>query len=303
MRRAWTYAAALAVVAAALAAPSAAAITNPQMPGLQVALQAHGFYRGPIDGIAGPLTARSVRHFQRHAGISVDGIAGPQTRRALGRLGRPLFGTRLLLHRGKRGWDVSVLEFFLSRKGLLRRSAVDGRYTRATANAVGRFQRKRHLLVDGVAGPQTLRAFGVRSPHVHAHGGPARRRSVKHSLRHWARYYGLSRSLVFALAWQESGFQPHVRSRAGAWGVMQVMPSTWKYVESYLVGHRIPGTTDGNVHVGVAYLHQLMHEFDFRERRAVAAYYQGASAVRTRGVYPETRAFVANVMTLERRFS
>jgi peptidoglycan hydrolase-like protein with peptidoglycan-binding domain len=303
VRPARTYAA-LALVAAALAAPgSAAAITNPQMPGLQVALQAHGFYLGPIDGIAGALTARGVRRFQRHAGIRVDGIAGPQTRRALGRLGRPLFGKRLLLHRGKRGWDVSVLEFFLASKGLLRHSAVDGRYTRATASAVRKFQKRRHLLVDGVAGPQTLHAFGVRSPHVHARGGPAMRRSVKHSLRHWARYYGLSRSLVFGLAWQESGFQPHVRSRAGAWGVMQVMPATWKYVESYLVGHRIARTTDGNVHVGVAYLHQLMHEFDFRERRAVAAYYQGAWAVRTHAIYPETRAFVANVMTLERHFS
>jgi soluble lytic murein transglycosylase-like protein len=81
------------------------------------------------------------------------------------------------------------------------------------------------------------------------------------------------------------------------------MPSTWSYVEAYLVGRRIPRTTDGNVRVGVAYLHQLMHEFGFRERRAVAAYYQGAWAVRRLGIYPETRAFVANVMTLKRHFA
>ena len=43
--------------AAALALPaSAEAFTNPQVPGLQVALRAHGFYAGPIDGIPGPNT-------------------------------------------------------------------------------------------------------------------------------------------------------------------------------------------------------------------------------------------------------
>jgi soluble lytic murein transglycosylase-like protein len=126
---------------------------------------------------------------------------------------------------------------------------------------------------------------------------------VRASLEFWARHYGLQRSLVKALAWMESGFQPNVRSSAGAWGVMQVTRGTWSYVEMFIIGHRVRRTVDGNVHVGVAYLHQLMHEFSFRERRAVAAYYQGAWAVRTHGIYPETRAFVANVMTLERHFS
>ena len=116
------------------------------------------------------------------------------------------------------------------------------------------------------------------------------------------RWYGLSPRLVKALAWQESGFQPHVRSGAGAWGVMQVTRQTWSYVEMVLLGRRVPRTVSGNIRVGVAFLHQLMHQFNFRERRAVAAYYQGARAVRVHGLYPETRAFVANVMALKRRF-
>ena len=40
------------LVAAALPSP-AAAFTNPQIPGLQVALRARGYYTGPIDGIVG----------------------------------------------------------------------------------------------------------------------------------------------------------------------------------------------------------------------------------------------------------
>jgi peptidoglycan hydrolase-like protein with peptidoglycan-binding domain len=295
--------AALVAVPAALllTAGPAQAITNPQIPGLQVALRAKGLYRGPIDGIAGPMTARAVRAFQRKARITVDGIAGPQTRRALGRLGRPLWGKRRLIARGRVGWDVSVLEFFLARRHL-RPGAVDGRFDRRTAAAVRRFQKRRHLAVDGVAGPQTLRALGVRQRTARAKALPTLQR-VQNSLRRWSRYYGVSLRLVRALAWMESGFRWNARSRAGAWGALQVTPGTWRYVENFIIAHRVPHTLDGGVRIGVAYLHQLLHEFDFRVGRALAAYYQGPWAVRRYGLFPETRRFVANVLALRSRFS
>jgi Transglycosylase SLT domain/Putative peptidoglycan binding domain len=291
-----------AILAAVLFPARAHAITNPQIPGLQVALQAKGFYAGAIDGVAGPLTARGVRRFQRHAGLVVDGVAGPLTRARLGRLGKPLFGRRLLIRRGMAGWDVSVLEFFLRTRGF-RPGRVDGHFTRATERAVRRYQRARHLVVDGIVGPKTLTTFGVIAvSHVDRGGVGGRRHSVRASLDFWARHYGVSRSLVKGLAWMESGFQPHVRSSAGAWGVMQITPGTWSYVEMFLIGHRVPRTTDGNVRIGVAYLRHLLHAFNFRERKAIGAYYQGEWAVRTHGLYPETRAFVANVLVLRRRF-
>jgi hypothetical protein len=297
--------AALVAVPAAilLIAGPAHAVTNPQIPGLQVALREQGLYRGTIDGVAGPMTAHAVRAFQRRAGITVDGIAGPQTRRALGRLGRPLWGKRKVLARGMVGWDVSVLEFFLARRDL-RPGAVDGRFNRRTAAAVRRLQRRKHLSVDGVVGPQTLRALGVRqrSPRT-AQAAPPSMLAVQNSLRRWSRYYGVSLQLARALAWMESGFQPNVRSSAGAWGVMQVTPGTWRYVENFVVAHRVPRTLDGGVRVGVAYFHQLLHEFNFRRRLALAAYYQGSWAVRKYGLYRETRRFVANVLALRSRFS
>jgi soluble lytic murein transglycosylase-like protein len=201
------------------------------------------------------------------------------------------------------GWDVSCLEFFLRAKGF-HPGRIDGHYTRRTARAVRRYQRARHLLVDGIAGRQTLRSFEVLTvAHHHAAAPvPGRRTHVRASLTFWARHYHLRPSLVKALAWMESGFQPRIRSGAGAWGVMQITPGTWSYVEMFLVGHRIRRTMDGNVHVGVAYLHELMRAFRFRERRALAAYNQGPWSVRTHGVYAETRAFVADVVALERRF-
>lgn len=292
------------IVVAALMVPAAAqAFTNPQVPGLQVALKAHGFYAGRIDGIAGPMTASGVRRFQRHVGIAVDGVAGPITRGKLGRLGRPLFGKRHLIVRGNVGWDVSVLEFFLRRRGFSP-GRVDGQFTERTRRAVMRYQRHRHIGVDGLVGPQTLRTFGVHRAVPQPAHSTARRsgKGVRALLGYWARYYGLSPSLVKALAWQESGFQQHVRSSVGARGVMQVRRQTWSYVEMVLVGRKIRHGVDGNIHVGVAYLRQLLHEFHFNVRLAIGAYNQGPAGVRAHGLYPKTRRFVANVLALRRRF-
>src|SRR5205085_1212429 len=111
MRRRWL----LPLVVAAALPGSAAAYTNPQIPGLQVALRAHGYDPGPIDGIVGHRTAGAVKTFQRRAGIHADGLAGPRTRARLGRLGRPLFGARTMA-RGRIGWDVSVFQFLLTRR-------------------------------------------------------------------------------------------------------------------------------------------------------------------------------------------
>src|SRR3954469_15191846 len=289
----------------ALLAPAMAhAITNPQIPGLQVALKAHGYYHGPIDGIAGPMTARGVRSFQRHAGLVVDGVAGPITRGRLGRLGRTLFGERRLLLRGSVGWDVSVLEFFLRRRGF-HPGHVDGVFTETTRQAVIRYQRRHRLGVDGFVGPQTLATFGVRravaqptrsTVRGHAH-------SIRGLLSYWARYYGISSRLVKALAWQESGFQQNVRSRAGAAGVMQITRQTWSYVEMVLLGRQVLHDANGNIHVGVAYLRELLHEFHYHVRRALGAWFQGPRAVRAHGLYPQTRVFVRNVLALRHRFS
>jgi peptidoglycan hydrolase-like protein with peptidoglycan-binding domain len=291
--------------AAGLALPAAAeAFTNPQVPGLQVALKAHGFYAGPIDGIAGPMTAGGVRRFQRHSGIVVDGVAGPITRGKLGRLGRPLFGKRHLIVRGNVGWDVSVLEYFLKRRGFSP-GRVNGHFTERTRRAVMRYQRKRHLAVDGLVGPHTLATFGVRRAVPQPTHSTTRRsgKGVRERLDYWARYYGISASLVKALAWQESGFQQHVRSSVGARGVMQVKRQTWSYVEMVLLGRNVRHGVDGNIHVGVAYLRQLLHEFHFNVRLAIGAYNQGPAGVRAHGLYPKTRKFVANVLALRRRFS
>jgi hypothetical protein len=210
------------LAALVFAAPAQALV--PQACALQVALKAHGFYKGPIDGIAGPQTKRGIRKFQHRKGLAVDGIAGPHTRAKLGKLGRPTLGKRLI-HRGMVGWDVSVLQALLSTKGV-RAGGLDGVFGARTRRAVLAFQQRRGLTVDGVVGPATIRALrtkGGRARHRLPHASPE---SISRSLNYWSRRYGVSRSLVRAVAWMESGFQNDVVSSTGAFGVMQIMPDT-----------------------------------------------------------------------------
>ena len=342
----------LAVAVCAALVLATAASANPQVAGLQVALRAYGFYLGPIDGIAGQGTATAVRAFQRSSRLPVDGIAGATTRRALGRLGKPLYGTRTLTQ-GRVGWDVSVLQFLLARHGIGR--VVDGYYGPETAAAVRRYQRRAELAVDGIAGPQTLASLGGKKtpsrPSVrrylvrpgdsltaiaqrHGVSMPALARangldpakplligkrlkipagtaapplaappsSVRDTITRTAAAYGVDPSLARAVAWMESGFQPHVVSNAGALGVMQVTPPTWDFVETVLLGGRdVPNTTAGNIKVGVVFLRHLLRQFGGDERLALAAYYQGAQAVREHGLYKETVTYVAAIRSLKGR--
>ena len=150
MRRAATV-----IVVLGLLGPAAAraATVNPQIAGLQVALRANGLYLGAIDGIAGPRTSAAVHAFQRKKGLPV-GVADLRTRLALGPLGRPLFGSRTL-QGGDFGWDVAVLQFLLTRRGVYT-GALDGYFGKETAAGLRRYQREMRLTADAVVGPHTL---------------------------------------------------------------------------------------------------------------------------------------------------
>ncbi len=99
----------------------------------------------------------------------------------------------------------------------------------------------------------------------------------------------------------ESGYQPRVVSSAGARGIMQTLPATRQFVEDVLVGHPLPHTLDGDIEVGVLYLRHLLREFGGNERLALAAWYQGADAVRKHGLFAVTKPFVDDVLALEAR--
>ncbi len=164
-----------------------------------------------------------------------------------------------------------------------------GMHRLARANGL----RARDILLAGI----TLRVPAAGAP-AQSPLGPW---SVPASIDSWSAHYGVDAELARAVSWQESGFQTNVLSPAGAWGPMQVLPGTWRYVEHVLIGHPVARTGDGDVRVGVALLHHLIGAFRGNEALAVAAYYQGERSVRAHGMLRETRRYVANVMALRGR--
>jgi soluble lytic murein transglycosylase-like protein len=127
------------------------------------------------------------------------------------------------------------------------------------------------------------------------------RSTVRAHIDKWAAHFGISVNLARALAWQESGFQTNVTSSTGAWGPMQIMPATWSFVETVLLGRTVPRTGEGGIEVGMTLLNHLLKRFGGDQRLALAAWYQGEKAVREHGVYAESKVFVANVLALAGR--
>ena len=105
----------------------------------------------------------------------------------------------------------------------------------------------------------------------------------------------MSVSLVMAVMWVESRYNPNAASRAGAIGLMQLMPRTAKGLGVN------PYDPAENVKGGIAYLAQLNSRFDCSEL-ALAGYNAGPGVVgRTKRVPPyiETQKFIERVQREE----
>jgi len=106
--------------------------------------------------------------------------------------------------------------------------------------------------------------------------------------------HNISPALIQAVIRAESNFEPGAVSRAGAQGLMQLMPSTAEelgVLDSFDIGQNIDG--------GTRYLKQMLTIFDGDLEKALAAYNAGPNTIRSHGgeiPYPETRAYVDRVL-------
>ena len=85
-------------------------------------------------------------------------------------------------------------------------------------------------------------------------------------------------AFVLGITRQESGFDPHIRSPAGALGMMQLMPATASTLARRLGYSYGPGRledADFNMQLGSAFLGQLVEQFDGSYVMAIAAYNAG----------------------------
>lgn len=115
------------------------------------------------------------------------------------------------------------------------------------------------------------------------------------------RKYDISPDLLKAVAKVESNFRPDVVSRAGATGVMQLMPGTARGL-----GVEDSFNPEQNIMGGAKYLKQQLDNHNGDVRLALAAYNAGPGAVKKYGgipPYKETQAYVPKVLgNLEESF-
>ena len=100
--------------------------------------------------------------------------------------------------------------------------------------------------------------------------------------------------LLASVVWAESNGNSRAVSRAGAQGLMQLMPGT-----ASLMGVHNSFAPDQNISGGTAYLDAMLMRYHDDMKLAVAAYNAGPAAVdRYHGIppYAETRAYVARVI-------
>ena len=116
-----------------------------------------------------------------------------------------------------------------------------------------------------------------------------------------SRELSLDRNLVHAVVRVESAFDPQAVSRAGAVGLMQLMPRT-----AELYGVRDSRNPTQNIYAGVLHLRKLIQQFN-DVVLALAAYNAGENAVINYGYkvppYPETQNYVRKVLVFYRQYS
>jgi soluble lytic murein transglycosylase len=114
-----------------------------------------------------------------------------------------------------------------------------------------------------------------------------------------AREQQIQPALVKAVIAAESNFDPQAVSRAGAQGLMQLMPATAEEL-----GIQDPLRPVQNVRGGTRYLRLMIDRYGDLER-ALAAYNAGPTAVDRHGGVPpyrETRDYVKRVLTYYRHY-
>lgn len=160
-------------------------------------------------------------------------------------------------------------------------------YKQLTRSRSGRW-----IIKQGSGG--AAKPSSIRSSRQSAGKGKRTPGEYRGELRKVARRYSLDHRLLDAVIRVESNYDPHAISRAGAVGLMQLMPET-----AQDLGVHNRWDPKQNIDGGARLLRRLIDRFGKLEL-ALAAYNAGENAVARHGnqipPFPETRRYVKKVM-------
>jgi len=124
--------------------------------------------------------------------------------------------------------------------------------------------------------------------------------AYKDEIANASRQFGVEEAIIRAVIHAESAFKPNALSRAGAQGLMQLMPATARRF-----GVNDPWNPAQNIRGGVEYLAWLLRRFNGNLSLAAAGYNAGENAVARHGgipPYSETQFYVPHVVKLAERY-
>lgn len=114
----------------------------------------------------------------------------------------------------------------------------------------------------------------------------------------WSRSYGVPQSLLEAVTWHASDWQPSITGDDGRIGIGQLMPEQVTLIETRLLGLDLdPFDTSDGVRLVARYLRYL-RDRTHSDSEALMAYWMGLTAFLEQGANPEATAFAEAVLVI-----